>query len=208
MTTDVWPTVHAERQALADDLEHAAPHRWATPSLCAGWDVHDVLAHLVESAKATPLRFLVRFAAAGFDFDEANAAGVAADRAADPATTLGAFRAVRLRTSSPLAPRDTRLVEAFVHGEDIRRPLAIARDYPRAHVARAIRFRARSSAAMGGGKARVAGVTLVATDANFTLGARPTVEGPAISLLLVASGRRSALADLSGPGVRVIAGRA
>lgn len=51
MTTDVWPTVHAERQALADDLEHVAPDRWATPSLCAGWGVHDVLAHLVETAR-------------------------------------------------------------------------------------------------------------------------------------------------------------
>jgi uncharacterized protein (TIGR03083 family) len=205
--TDVWPVVHTERQALADDLEHLTVDQWATPSLCAGWDIHDVLAHLVETAKTTPLRFLVGFAAAGFDFDKSNANGIAAERAADPAATLAALRAVRLRTSSPLAPRDTRLVETFVHGEDIRRPLGIGRDYPPASVVRAIRYQARTSAAVGGSKARVAGVTLSATDIDFTFGSGPVVEGAAISLLLAACGRSSALADLTGPGVGVLAGR-
>lgn len=205
--TDVWPVVHTERQALADDLEQLTRYQWATPSLCAGWDIHDVLAHLVETAKSTPLRFIRDLAASGFDFDKANANGVAAERRPDPAATLAAFRAVLLRTSSPPAPRDTRLVEVFVHGEDIRRPLGITRDYPSPSVARAIRFHAGSSPAMGGGKARAAGVTLTATDTDFTLGNGPAVEGPAISLLLAVSGRSCALADLSGPGVPIFAER-
>nr|WP_211351752.1 maleylpyruvate isomerase family mycothiol-dependent enzyme [Haloactinospora alba] len=178
-----------------------------TRSLCSEWDVHDVLAHLVSSAKDTPLRFLARFAAAGFDFDRFTARGVAAERAADPAETLAEFRAVQSRTSSPPAPKDTRLVEAFVHGEDIRRPLAITREHPRTHVTRAIAFQARTSVAMGGGEARAAGVSLTATDTDCTLGTGPAVEGPAISLLLAVSGREVALDDLSGPGVRVIADR-
>lgn len=205
--TDIWPIVHAERLSLADDLEHLTPEQWATQSLCAEWDIHAVLAHLVATAKITPWRFFTHFAAAGFDFDKSNANEVAAERAADPTETLAAFRAVQLRESSPPAPKDTRLVEAFVHGEDIRRPLGISHDYPRAHVARAIRFQARTSAAIGGGKARVAGLTLRATDTDFTLGTGSAVEGPAISLLLAVSGRTSALADLSGPGVPTIAER-
>ncbi len=201
--TDIWPTVHAERQALADDLEHLTPEQWATQSLCAEWDIHDVLAHLVATAKITPWRFFTHFAAAGFDFDKSNANEVAAERAADPIETLAEFRAVQLRRSSPPAPKDTRLVEAFVHGEDIRRPLGISRDYPQAHVTRAIGLQARTSEAMGGGKTLVAGLTVTATDTDFTLGTGPAVEGPAISLLLAVSGRKSALADLTGRGSRL-----
>ncbi|MEX5720677.1 maleylpyruvate isomerase family mycothiol-dependent enzyme [Geodermatophilus maliterrae] len=205
---EVWPVVHAERWALADDLEGLAPDRWATPSLCAGWDVHDVLAHLVDDARTTPVRFLTRFAAARFDFDAYTARGVRAERAADPAVTLAAFRAAVCRTTSAPAPRDTRLVEVFVHGEDVRRPLGIAHDPPRAAVARALRFQARSSDAVGGGRARVAGVTLAATDTDLRLGDGPEVRGPVVSLLLLAAGRTGALADLSGPGVDVVAERA
>jgi hypothetical protein len=33
--------VAAERVGLADDLADLTPEQWATPSLCAGWTVHD-----------------------------------------------------------------------------------------------------------------------------------------------------------------------
>jgi hypothetical protein len=73
-------------------------------------------------------------------------------------------------------------------------------------VARAIEFYSRSNAIIGG-KTRVSGVTLKATDTDFSVGSGPLVEGPAISLLLAASGRKSALDDLSGPGVDVLRNR-
>ncbi|GAB3533535.1 maleylpyruvate isomerase family mycothiol-dependent enzyme [Arthrobacter tecti] len=205
--TDIWPTVHAERIALADDLELLTPEQWTTPSLCPGWDVHDVVAHLVATAKTTPWIFIKHFAAAGFDFDKANANEVADERKGSQAETLAAFRAVQFRTSSPPAPKDTRLVEAFVHGEDIRRPLGIVRDYPVAAVVRALALQARTSVAMGGGKDLIAGLTVTATDAEFTSGTGPTVEGSAISLLMAVSGRRTALADLNGPGKAVLEAR-
>ncbi|MDN5718134.1 MAG: maleylpyruvate isomerase family mycothiol-dependent enzyme, partial [Janibacter sp.] len=52
--TDVWELVHAERAALADDLERLTDEQWREPSLCEGWSVHDVAAHLVDNARATP----------------------------------------------------------------------------------------------------------------------------------------------------------
>lgn len=205
--TDIWPIVHTERRALAADLERLPADQWTTPSLCEGWDMHDVLAHLVDSAKTTPLRFVTDFAAARFDFDRANARGVARERVAGPAATLAAFRTVQQRTTSPPAPKDTRLIEEFVHGEDIRRPLGITRDYPERYVVRAIALQARTSAAVGGGRDLVAGVTLTATDTDFRSGDGPAVEGRAISLLLAATGRSAALDELTGPGVSVLAER-
>lgn len=205
--SDVWPIVHAERQALANDLQRLTRDQWTTPSLCAEWDVHDVVAHLVATAKTTPLRFITRFAAARFDFHKFTASGVTAERAADPATTLAEFRKVQSRTTSPPAPIDSRLVEAFVHGEDIRRPLGIPHEYPQTYVTRAIKLQADVGSEFGGGKTRIAGLTLTATDTDFTLGTGPAIEGPAISLLLAVAGRDSALTDLSGPGVEAISSR-
>jgi hypothetical protein len=36
MSDDIWPVVHAERRALAEDLAGLTPEQWRTPSLCPG----------------------------------------------------------------------------------------------------------------------------------------------------------------------------
>ena len=207
MTTyDIWAAVHAERRALATDLDDLTPEQWATPSLCEGWDVHDVLAHQLETAKESRRRFLRRFAAAGFDFDRYNQRGVRAERRADPADTLAAFREASALTATPPAPLASRLVEVFVHGEDIRRPLGMKGDYPVEGVALAIRHQAGVGAGLGGAKQLVEGLRVRATDTDLDLGEGPVVEGPAISVLLVLCGRAVALDELSGPGVETLAG--
>jgi uncharacterized protein (TIGR03083 family) len=203
VTDSIWPTIHAERVALADDLGGLSTEQWHTPSLCTQWDVHQVLAHLLSAAKMTPPRFLTRFAAAGLKFDRFTAKQVAAESAGGPAATLAAFRHAARRESAPPGPKETWLGEAFVHGEDIRRPLGIAHAYPLREVARAVAFYAKSNAIIGG-RNRVAGLTLKATDTEFSVGTGPTVEGPAMALLLSASGRKSALDELSGPGVATL----
>jgi uncharacterized protein (TIGR03083 family) len=206
VTDSIWPTIHREREALADDLAGLTPDQWASPSLCSEWTIHDVLAHLLSAAKMTPTKFITRFAAAGFTFNTFAANQVALEGAAGPAATLAAFRAARSRRTAPPGPRDTWLGEAFVHGEDIRRPLGIRHTYPLPFVTRAIALYARSNAIIGG-KSRVADLTLTATDTDFSIGHGPIVEGPAICLLLAASGRRSALDELSGPGVSTLSER-
>lgn len=206
--TEIWPVVHAERRALVRDLANVPASRWATPSLCPGWDVHDVLAHLVDDASTTRLGFLRRLAAAGFDFDRCNARGIARERRADPRDTLDAFRAVSGRTTSAPAPLPTRLVEAFVHGEDIRRPLALTRRYPAGPVLEALRHQLRTSGRLGGGRDRAAGLRLVPADADpgavlggeIGIGAGPEVRGSALALLLAVSGRPVDPGELTGPG--------
>ncbi|MFE3454049.1 maleylpyruvate isomerase family mycothiol-dependent enzyme [Nonomuraea sp. NPDC059194] len=193
--------VHAERDALIRDLKALPTERWSTPSLCPGWDVHDVLAHLVDDAKATRLGFFLRLAAARIDFDRCNNAGVARERAGEPQLTLASFRAASRRTSSAPVPRVTRLVEVFVHGEDIRRPLGLGRDYPVAHVVAALRYQLSTGVAVGGGRERAHGLRLTATDASVDVGEGPEVRGTALALLLAVSGRPLGSDELSGPGV-------
>ncbi|UQX89305.1 maleylpyruvate isomerase family mycothiol-dependent enzyme [Jatrophihabitans telluris] len=206
MTESIWSTIHAERRSLAEDVADLDTTAWQTRSLCADWTVHDVLAHLLSLAKMTPPRFAVRMAQARFRFNTFTANQVELERVGGPAGTLTAFREATPRTNAPPGPKETWLGEAFVHGEDIRRPLGIAHDYPLPMVARTIAFYAGSNAIIGG-RDRVADLTLQATDTDCTVGTGPLVQGPAMSLLLAASGRPCTLDDLNGPGVDMLRAR-
>ncbi len=202
---DVWPIVHAERATLIHDLEGLDDKQWEQPSLCEGWTVHDVVAHLVDTARTTRLGFVVGLARARFDFHRQNALGVERERGASPQETLARFRQVASRTSTPPAPLDSRIVEEVVHGEDIRRPLGLARSYPREAVVRALRLQTNTPASFGGAKELVAPLRLTAVDADVSIGVGLEVSGPALSLLLAVSGRRAALNDLDGPGIGALA---
>ncbi len=162
--------------------------------------MHDVVAHLVDTAKTTRVGFVWGLARAGFDFDRQNERGVRRERGASPEETMRRWRAVATRTSTPPAPLDSRLVEAVVHGEDIRRPLGLVRAYPPEAVTRALHLQARTAASFGGARELVSRVRLVATDADVAIGSGPDVRGPLLDLLLVATGRRADL-HLEGPGV-------
>lgn len=202
MTTEVWSLVHGERAALIEDLARLEDAQWDLPSLCVGWTVHDVVAHLVDVARTTRLGFALDMARARLDFDRQNARGVRRARAATPHETLERLRDAAPRTSSPPAPIDTRIVEEVVHGEDIRRPLGVTRTYPQVAVVRSLLQQARTSASFGGARELLETVHLTATDADVSVGDGAEVKGPVLALLLAASGRSVALGELSGPGLR------
>jgi uncharacterized protein (TIGR03083 family) len=204
----LWRAVHEERRRLVTDLEGMALQQWRVPSLCPGWSVHDVLAHLIDSATTTRLGFVRQMVTARFDFDRANERGVLRNRADEPHETLDAFRAVTDRTDTPPGPLATRLVEAYVHGEDIRRPLGIQSEYPHEHVIAALEYTARTSARFGGGKERVQGLRLSPIDGGEPVGEGPEVRGTPIALLLAASGRPLDINELTGAGAQLLAARA
>ena len=208
MKSDIWPMVHAERAALIADLEHIEDAQWEQPSLCDGWTVHDVVAHMVDVARTTPISFVVDIVRARLDFDRQNARGVERARGASPQETLERLREVASRTSTPPAPLDTRIVDEVLHGEDIRRPLSLTRTYPQEAVLRSLRYQARTSKSFGGAKELVAGIRLTATDTDLSIGDGPEVRGTALALLLVVSGRRVALDEVDGPGLDSLAANA
>jgi uncharacterized protein (TIGR03083 family) len=205
-THSPWPVIHAQRTALADDLAGLTEEQWRTPSLCAGWTVHDALGHMTSTAKITPPKFFAKLAAAGFSFHRFTTRGIAAETAGGPAATLAEFRRVIDATDAPPGPIDAMLGEAIIHGEDIRRPLGIAHTYPVDSVTRTLDFFKNSNLLIGA-KKRIAGLRLEATDAGWATGEGPVVKGPALSLLLAMTGRRVALDDLSGDGVAVLRDR-
>ncbi len=55
---EVWGAIDAERASLADLLDSLGEQEWEVPSLCAGWRVRDVAAHLIL-AQMRPLPAVV-----------------------------------------------------------------------------------------------------------------------------------------------------
>jgi uncharacterized protein (TIGR03083 family) len=206
MATSPWPTVHAERAALADDLTNVDLAAWDTPSLCKDWTVRQVLAHLTSTATMTPPKFLGSLASAGFRFNAMTAKNIAKGTAGRPADGLAAFQAAVNRSSGPPGPVDSWLGEIILHGEDIRRPLGIKHDYPVEALVRLADFYKGSNMVIGA-KNRIEGLTLTATDTEWSTGSGPEVSGPLLSLLMAMTGRKAALGDLTGDGVATLAER-
>lgn len=203
----VWEAVHEERRRLVDDLQGLSEEQWQLPSPCPGWSVHDVVAHLVDAATTTRLGFVRQMVGARFDFDLANEHGILRHRADRPTHTLRRLRAVVERTDAPPGPVATWLVEAFVHGEDVRRPLGMRGRYPVEHVVEALGHQARTPAGSGGGKERARNLRLCPDDSDVRLGDGPQVRGSALALLLAVSGRPVRADELDGEGSSTLLAR-
>lgn len=201
---NVWDFVRDERLALIADLESLINEQWDTASLCDGWTVHDVVAHVVDTAKTSKTSFVRDMLVARLDFDRQNQTGVDRERANTPADMLGRLRATVDLRQSPPAARDSRLVEAIVHGEDIRGPLGMRREYLTEAVVDAFRLQAKTSKSLGGAKEMLSGLSLTVVDADLVHGEGPRVAGPALALLLAASGRTVGLDELEGPGLATL----
>ena len=192
--------VSAERRALAEDLAGLAEAQWNSPSLCTGWTVRDVVAHLCAIASLHAPRLVLGLAKSRLSFADFANTEIQRHLGADTAATLAEFCALRDRRKTPW------LGEMVVHGADIRRPLGITHDYSPGAVRRVIDFYKGTNILIGA-KNRIAGLALHATDEDWSHGDGQPVEGPLLSLLLAITGRRAGCDDLTGPGVETLCGR-
>ena len=199
--------IRTERAALVDDLAALPVEAWDKPSLASGWSVRDVVAHMIATARMTPPKFFAGMAGTGFRFNNFSARNIERVKSGHSDTDLVAeFRsAVDARTAPP-GPAASWLGETIVHGEDIFRALGTYRPHPVEHVTAVADFYKGSNLLIGA-KKRIAGVTLRATDTDWSTGTGAEATGPAIALVMAMTGRSVALDDLSGPGVEVLRGR-
>lgn len=201
---EIWSLVHAERLALISDLETLDDAQWRVPSLCAGWSVHDVVAHLVDNARANFIRLFIAMAKAGFSLDRQNANGIAAEKAGTPAATLHRLREVSTLRAAPPAPLASRIVEEIAHGEDIRRAVGLQREYPERSLELAIGYQAATPQGVGGAKELAGKVQFCSDDEKFRRGIGPQIVGTRLELLMLVSGRGEHAVGLSGPGMAFV----
>ncbi len=172
------------------------------PSLCDGWRVCDVAAHLTLGSRTGPVTATVEFLRARGNVNRIiHDTAVRRADAVDQAQVVADLRACAASRRHP--PGTSYLdpfADVFVHGQDIARPLGLRRPMP----LEAAVVAANRDWTMGfpfHAQRRLAGLRLRATDADWTVGGGPTVEGPIASLLLVLTGRTASLGELSGDGL-------
>jgi len=200
---DIWPVVRDERSALAADLAPLSEQQWSTPSLCNDWTVRDVLAHMTATAKVTPASFFPKLIGSRFSFGRMQAKDIATERGASGAETLSHFEGVITSQKRPPGPRDTVLGETIIHSEDIRRALGLRHDYPTDAVVEVADFYKGSNLIIGA-KRRIGGLTLRASDTDWSHGTGPEVTGPILAIVMAMTGRKAALDQLSGDGVATL----
>ncbi|MBM0227246.1 maleylpyruvate isomerase family mycothiol-dependent enzyme [Micromonospora sp. ATA51] len=196
---DVWRAIDDERSSLADLLDDLSGPEWETASLCAGWRVREVAAHLTLAHTGVRSAAVAMLRARG-SFDR-----MIHDTAVRQAALPVEQYAIRLRGmvgSRRKAPGVTRLeplLDVLVHGQDIALPLGRSRPMPMDAAATA----ATRVWTMGWpfhARRRLDGFELVAVDHAWSVGRGPQVEGPTAAILLLLTGRYAVLPELSGPG--------
>lgn len=202
--TTMWGHIHRERRALAEALAGLPAEGWRQDSLCPGWTVLDVAAHVISNPQLTwgdITRMTARNLGRSYDAMILRsvrewAAGQTPERVlADFDTYDGSLRHV------PVTTRVEPMLDVLVHTQDILRPLGLRHDTP-VDAAMVAADRARLIGRLTGW--RRAGVRLVATDADWSRGRGPEVRGPMQELLLVCTGRARVATDLTGDGVDLL----
>src|ERR1700760_2130193 len=174
---EVWQAIAHERVSLAALFDELTAPEWEIPSLCAGWRVRDVAAHLTLSQMGL-LPAVIGAVRARGNFNR-----MVHDTAVRQARLPVREYAPRLRAmagsrrKAPGVSHLEPLIDVLVHGQDIALPLARTRPLPaQAAMAAADRvwpdlfpFRARR---------RLAGLRFRATDCAWTAGDGVLVEGP------------------------------
>jgi uncharacterized protein (TIGR03083 family) len=186
-TDEIWRRVDDQRIELAGLLEGLTAEQWTAQSLCDGWQVRDVAAHLTHS-HMHPVRAIVEAARSGFRFDSMiQRLGREDPRSqAEIAIALRGMAGSRKRVPGTSVQQP--LIELLVHGQDITVPLGI--DWPMPlDAAREVAQKLSGMTFPLNGQRRLAGVRLVATDAEFAAGEGREVQVPIGDIVMVLAGR-------------------
>jgi uncharacterized protein (TIGR03083 family) len=196
----------AERADLAAFLRTLTPEQWEHPTLCEGWSVRDVVAHLISYDDLGLGGGFRRVAAQRFSLNRANRIGIAERRSRAPSELLGEL-AQRLEPRGLPAQFGGRiaLVDALIHHQDIRRPLECLRRVPAERLSVALNFALVAPPIRGFWRAR--GLRLEASDPDWAAGRGQPVYGQAEALLMAVAGRHGVVGELSGSGQEVLARR-
>lgn len=204
---DTHAALRSGRRDLADYLEQLDLRDWGRPSLCEGWTITDVVAHITSSTKGSWPQFIVGMARNLGNFDRWNATSARHQaQLHTPEELVALLRSeADSRHHSPGSSQLDQLVDLLVHGQDISRVTDSPHPVPQGSAIAALDHAVASR--WYGAKKRFRNVRLSATDATWMIGDGPEVRGPLTALLLLSTGRTTALADVDGDGLPTVRAR-
>ncbi|MEW2265756.1 maleylpyruvate isomerase family mycothiol-dependent enzyme [Streptomyces sp. NPDC047853] len=187
---DVRAEIAAERRELADVLFGLTDHQWNAPSLCSGWRVREVAAHMSTGFRYSFGRTALELARSGGNLHRMT--DRVARRDAAVLTPHDLATALRDNAHHPWKPPVGGLAAALghdvVHGLDITVALGLGRRLPEDRL-RIVLTTVKPST-LRFFRAALDDVELRATDLEWSYGRGSQVARPAQELLLLAYGRR------------------
>ncbi|MYT68213.1 MULTISPECIES: maleylpyruvate isomerase family mycothiol-dependent enzyme [unclassified Streptomyces] len=195
---DVRGAIAAERRELADLFDTLRTAQWNAPSLCTGWRVRDVAAHMSMGFRLSWPTMCGELVKARGSLHRMTDQVARRDSAAHSTTELAAF--LRDHAHHPWTPPVGGLTAALghdvVHGLDVTVALGLDRSVPEARLRILLDdIRPRSLKFFG---AELDDVRLCAEDLDWSYGSGSPVFGAAQDLLLLAYGRRLPAGRLRG----------
>jgi uncharacterized protein (TIGR03083 family) len=191
--------IATQRAELAEVLTGLPGPSWDEPTLCTGWRVREVVAHITMPFRYGRGRFGLELAKSRGRFNEMADRVARRDAAVmSPADLAGA---VRSNIGHPWKPPGGgytgALAHDLIHGLDITVPLGLARPVPeeRLRLVLPARLTDRSVKFFG---VNLVGIQLRAADMDWTLGSGTPLTGAASDLLLVLCGRTLPTGRLAG----------
>ena len=191
--------IAAQRAELAEVLTGLPAPSWDEPTLCAGWRVREVVAHITMPFRFSGRRFALELAKSRGRFNEMADRGARRDAAAmSPADLAGAVRSnIRHPWKPPGGGYTGALSHDLIHGLDITVPLGLAGPVPEERV-RLVLPASLSDRSVKFFGVDLEGIELQAQDMDWTLGSGVPLTGTAADLLLVMCGRTLPPGRLTG----------
>ena len=198
--------IAAERRELADLLAALPEQAWDTPTLCAGWRVRELVAHMTMPFRYSAARFVAELARSRGRFDAMADRCARRDGAAPVEDLLAALRDnVRHPWKPPGGGYQGALTHDVIHGLDLTVPLGLGRRVPEDRMLIVLQ-------AITGAGARthfgtdLSGTELRADDLDWSFGSGQPMTGAAQDLALVCCGRKLPTGHLHGePAARFTA---
>jgi uncharacterized protein (TIGR03083 family) len=193
--TDVQPLVGPQLRSLARLLADQPPSVADAPSLCQGWAVKHVVAHMTMAARYDPPAFMAQLAAVGHDFEALSQQVARRDGDLPFASLLDDLRSDTMAAwAPPGGGASGALTHAVIHGLDITGAL----DLPRTaddHATRLVLDTLTGGVAAHFG-VDIDGRELEATDLDWRHGSGRPVRATAADLVLALAGRPRPAVDL------------
>jgi uncharacterized protein (TIGR03083 family) len=195
---DLMPMITAERRAFGDVLGSLAGSDWDAPSLCSGWRVREVVAHMTMPFRYPAPRFLAELVRSRGNFARMSDRVARRDAQAPIGTLLaGWLTNVDNRWKPPGGGLKGALTHDVVHGLDITIPLGI--EHPVSEAAlRVVLDNATSPLNLKHFGMDLTGTRLEADDLDWAFGEGEPLRGAARHLLMVLMDRRLPAGVLSG----------
>lgn len=195
---DLQPLVAQQYSALAELLDGLEPARWDTPSLCEGWRIREVVAHLTMPARYNEEAFMAELRNDDFDFTRLSNR-IATRDASLPTTDLvrDLHDEVMKNWTPPGGGYHGALNHVVIHGLDITVPLGERRLAPDATIQVVLDDLTRGGVHANFGT-EINGRALQATDIDWSFGTGPPLRGTAEDIALHICGRSVPQSRLDG----------